>query len=236
MAYDYPDFLSTGQPSNTLVGFLDQVVTSNTPVGTVDLTQFCEVVIFFNNKDAAAIFELQVGLFTGIPDPTPTVQNSPVVGPGQSGSIRVPAIRMQLGIIVVPHGPAATQHLQVSMYGVVNHVNMYDLYYGKHQIFAQSFALAANGNNTIPLAQWYAGPVEVCALGDSAGPCLIAFYYYEAANNTYIEFAQFGVTGQNVSGVTRLTFPPNPVEFRVFNGSTAQTVEVYIAPSVLNGI
>lgn len=236
MAYDFPDFLSSKQASNTLVRIFDQTVTANTTIPAIDLTQFSEVIISVNNEDAAAIMELQIGFLGGILDPTPNPVKSVVFGALQSGMLRVPALREVLQIIAVPHGAVATQHLQVTEYGMLQHVNIYDLYTGPPSLFTFSGALAANGNTTQFISQWYAGPVEIAALGDAAGPCLIVIDYYDGSAGTYKELLQFGMPGQNVNGITRMTFPPNPIRVRIFNGATAQTVEVYIAASALNGI
>lgn len=236
MAYDFPDFLSTKQASNTTARVFDQTVTANTTIPAIDLTQFSEVIISGNNEDAGAIMELQIGFIASVVDPLPNPVKSIVFGPGQSGSIRVPALREQLQIIVVPHGPVATQHMQVSEYGMAQHVNMYDLYTGVPLLLSYSHAFAIGGTSTVPIVPWYSGQVQITALADSADPCLVVFDYYDAALAAYVEFAQIGTLGQYLNQPQVLTFPPNPIRCRFFNGSTAQTVEMYISPSASNGI
>ena len=236
MPYDFPDFLPSKQPSNTNVRVFDQTVTSTQTIAAIDTTPYDSIIIFGNNEDAGAIMELQIGFLGGILDPTPDPVKSIVFNPGQSGSIRVPPMRAQLQILVVPHGPVATQHFQVTEYGLGFAAKMYDLYTGPPKLFSASPAIAANGNTTLFVTQWYAGPVEIAALADAAGPALIVFDYYDAGAGSYVELLQFGMLGQNVNTIARMTFPPNPIRIRIFNGATAQTVEVYVTASVLNGI
>lgn len=236
MPYDFPDFLPSKQPSNTNVRVFDAVVTSTQTIAAIDTTPYDSIIIFGNNKDAAAIMELQIGFFGNITDPTPTQNKSIVFNPGQSGSIRVAPLRSQMQILVVPHGAVATQHFQVSEYGLGFPATIADLYVGPIKLFSASPALAANGNTTLFPAQWYSGPVEVGALGDAGGPALIVFDYYDAGVGSYVEFMQYGMLSQNTNTVVQMSFPPAPVRIRIFNGATAQTVEVYVSASVMNGI
>lgn len=236
MAYDFPDFLPTRQPFNEAIRYFSQVVTSNTTIGSVDLTQFSEVMISANNSDANAIMELQIGWLGGLLDPTPDPVKSVVVGASQFANFRVPTLRQGMQIIVVPHGPVATQGLQVGIYGMNGHTNMYDLYMGKHTLFSGSFGLAANGNTTQFVGPWYNGPVTVSALADNAANAQVVFDYYDGGNASYLEFAQFGMPGQYLNQPQQIFFPPNPVRIRMFNGATAQSVELYVAASGLNGI
>lgn len=236
MPYDFPDFLPSKQPSNTNVRVFDQTVTSTQTVAAIDTTPYDSIIVFGNNEDAGAIMELQIGFLGGILDPTPDPVKSIVFNPGQSGSIRVPPIRAQLQILVVPHGPVATQHFQVSEYGLGFEAKMNDLYQGPIKLFSASPALAANANTTLFVSQWYAGPVEIGALGDNGGPAVVVFDYYDAGAGSYVEFMQLGMLSQNSNTVVPMTFPPAPVRIRIFNGATAQTVEVYVAASVRNGI
>ena len=236
MAYDYPDFLPQKQASNVRIQTYDATVTGVITIPAVDLTPFQEALIFVTNLDTAAIMELAIGFIGGLIDPTPNPVKTVVFKGGQSGAIRVPALRESMQIIVTPHGAVATQHLQVGIYGMVAHTHMYDLYTGTPVVFSTSHALAANGNATDLLTTWYAGPVEVAALADSAGTCLVVFDYYDATAGSYIEFAQYGVKGQYLNEPQRITFPPYPVRVRFFNGPTAQTVEIYITPSAVSGI
>lgn len=236
MAYDYPDFLPTKQPETEGARFFDALVTSQTTVSAIDTTQYQEVIISVTNLDANAIFELQIGFLASIVDPTPNPIKNVVFLGGQSGNFRVPVLRGQLQIIVVPHGAVATQHLQIAEYGITYHANLYDLYMGHHILFSANPALLANGNTTINIPTWYNGPVVVSALADAAANALVVFDYWDAANQTYIEFAQFGMPGQYLNQPQQITFPPNPTRVRIFNGATAQTVELYITPSAQNGI
>lgn len=236
MAYDYPDFLPQKQASNVLIRSFDATVTGVTTIPAVDMTPFQEAVIFVTNLDTAAIMELAIGFLGGLVDPTPDPVKTIVFNGSQSGAIRVPALRESLQIIVTPHGAVATQHLQVGIYGMIAHSHMYDLYTGTPVIFSASPALGANGSSTQLVTTWYAGPVEVAVLADSAATCLVVFDYYDAGVGSYIEFAQFGVPGQYINGSMRMTFPPYPVRIRFFNGPTAQTVEIYITPSAVSGI
>lgn len=236
MAYDYPDFLPQKQVSNVLLRDLDQVVTGVTTIAAVDMTPYQEAYIFVTNLDAGAIMELTIGFLGGLVDPTPDPMKTIVFNPGQSGAIRVPALRSAMQILVTPHGPVATQHLQVGIYGVTGHTHMYDLYTGTPVVFSDSPSLSANGSATLFVDTWYAGPVEVSVLTDSAADCTVVFDYYDASAGSYIEFAQLGVSGQYANGSVRITFPPYPVRIRFFNGATAQSVEIYITPSAVSGI
>ena len=236
MAYDYPDFLPQKQASNVLLQSYDATVTGVVTIPAVDLTPFQEALIFVTNLDAAAIMELAIGFIGGLIDPTPNPVKTVVFNGGQSGAVRVPALRESMQIIVMPHGAVATQHLQVGIYGMVAHTHMYDLYTGTPTLFSASPALAAGGNATEFVTTWYAGPVEVAVLTDNAANCLVVFDYYDATAGSYIEFAQYGMAGQYANGSLRITFPPYPVRIRFFNGATAQTVEIYITPSAVSGI
>lgn len=236
MAYDYPDFLPTKQPFNEGARYFSQVVTSNATVPAIDTTQYAEVIISVTNLDANAIFELQIGFLASIVDPTPDPIKTVVFGAGQSGNFRVPVLRGQLQIIVVPHGPVATQALEIAEYGITGHVNQYDLYMGKHQILLEQPSLGASGSATFLIPTWYHGPVTVAALADNAANAQVVFDYWEPANGTYIEFTQFGMPGQYANQPQQIFFPPNPVRVRIFNGTTAQSVELYVAASGLNGI
>ena len=236
MAYDYPDFLPQKQASNVRIGGIDQTITGSTTIPAVDLTPFQEAMIFVKNLDAAAIMQLTIGFIGGLVDPTPNPMKDIVFNGGQSGAIRVPALRETMQIIVTPHGAVATQHLQVGIYGVTGHTNMYDLYTGTPVLFSATPALAVSGNATEFVTTWYAGPVEVAVLTDNAADCLVVFDYYDAGAGSYIEFQQFGMVGQYANGSLRMTFPPYPIRIRFFNGATAQTVEIYITPSAVSGI
>lgn len=236
MAYDYPDFLPQKQASNVRIGSFDATVTGVVTIPAVDLTPFQEALIFVTNLDASAIMELTIGFLGGLIDPTPDPMKTIVFNGGQSGAIRVPALRETMQILVTPHGAVATQHLQVGIYGMIAHTHMYDLYTGTPTLFSASPALAANGNATELVTTWYAGPVEVAVLTDNAANCLVVFDYYDAGAGSYIEFAQYGMAGQYANGSLRITFPPYPVRIRFFNGATAQTVEIYITPSAVSGI
>lgn len=233
MAYDFPDFLPSRQPVVEPQRFFDATVTVQTTIPAIDCTIFDEVVISVTNLDAGAIFELQIGLITAIVDPTPVPVYNVVFNPGQSGHFRIPCLRQQLQIIVVPHGPVATQHLQVAEYGMTSHTSLYDLYNGKHLIFQESPALGANGTNTTVIPTWYHGEAMLSVNADAPANAQIVLDYWESANGTFLQFAQFGIAGLFANQPQRVTFPPNPVRVRLFNGATAQTIDVFITASSL---
>jgi hypothetical protein len=185
----------------------------------------------FLNGDGIAVDRIQVNWTDDAAGLIPAGHNTIVVGPGDTGGTTLPVLAPFM-FVSLSSSQNATATTRLLVYGTASdgHRALNTDHTQYHLAFDEP-NLAANANTAaFGMNFWYTGWAQVMAITASGGPAFVILTYQNASGSTF-EFMKVGCTPQSTAVPQFFYMPPNPTFYQIFNGATAQVVEVTISPA-----
>jgi hypothetical protein len=187
--------------------------------------------IGFFNDDGIAVDTIQVTWTDDAAGLIPAGRNTIVIGPGDQGGTTLPVLAPFIGISYSSN-VNATASTRILVYGTSSdgtkalHTDTVN-----YLLAGTAPNLAANGSTPLAgMAFWYTGWAQVMAVTGSGGPAFLVLSH-RTTTGANVQHMQVGASSQATAMPQYVFMPPNPNFYQIFNGSTAQIVQIAISPA-----
>lgn len=232
---DYPDYAKPPPLTNVGIDSWNGTIVGTKSTGPYVLFGYDSVAFTFQNLDNNTYYHFQLVFQSNFNGNQSGIIKDFIVGPSDSGTFVLPALRQLLNLNVTIISGAGTNGLDWYLSGYTYTVSNYGSYCGLPLINSFSGSVVANTFDLIPPSQWYSGDVVVIASVSGNTPANLQFNYYDLTALAFVQFAVVqAVNGANLTPI-RLTYPPAPVQLRANNGSTTQTFNIWVTPANTTG-
>lgn len=230
-AYGYPDWQrGATEFSYSLFSDLLHVTTTGKRYGPQYMGNWPYLRIGFNNGDSVAVDKVKVTWTDDAAGSVPSGINEIVFGSGDTGGTTLPVLG-PFATIDLNSNVNATLNTRFLVYGTNTPPPALNTNGINYEMVFDSTAYTANqSRGPFGLNFWYTGRAQVMASAFLGGPATILLQYVKA-DGSLNNFMRFGGQFQAAQTPQIFYMPPYPVFYSVFNGSTAQTIELSISPA-----